>query len=150
MKTKNDLAQLSDKQLQTILAELQGWLPVNDATVPDRIWPCLGTITGENNNWMMFPPSGYMMANGMLSTGRVACSPPSYTTDLNATASVKKTLTKRQKEVFIDILDGSIKAETDPKAYIGYIELPPEDIFDNFNNVTARDECIALILTLQP
>jgi len=124
MKTTEELEKLSDDELKVLLAELQGFYRYHELPLA----------------WLKEGESGYFNRNDL----------PNYPHDLNATASVKATLTKRQKEVFIDILDGSIMAETDPTKYIGYIETSPDDIFDRFNNASARKETIALILTLQP
>ena len=120
MKTTKELNALSDHELRAMLARITGSMCDNCG---QEYCDCAIVEIGSGS--------------------------PDYPSDLNATASVKATLTKRQKEVFIDILDGSIMAETDPTKYIGYIETSPDDIFDRFNNASARDECIALILTLE-
>lgn len=133
MKTINDLEKLSDDELRVMIAPLVGWLNVH--WYEDNAGPPI--LCGD-------PPATYKKRH------KYDSAVPNYPHDLNATAAVKAMLTKRQKEVFIDILDGSIMAETHPTKYIGYIEQPPEDIFDNFNNASPRKECIALILTLQP
>ena len=123
MKTTNELEKLPDDELRVMLAKIVGWKHVNVYEWKDGIRTPM--------QWADFDVL------------------PNYPNDLNATAAVKATLTKRQKEVFIDILDGATMAETHPTKYIGYIELPPEDIFDQFNNASARNETIALILTLE-
>ena len=70
---------------------------------------------------------------------------PNYTEDLNACAEMVKVLTSRQREVFASILCGSIEVPGD--GYLGYIELPPLDVFD-CTNATPLQRCAAFLKTL--
>ncbi len=141
MKTLQELEALTDDELRVMLASAQGWLAVNDATVPDRVWPCKGTITGKDGWWMMFPPHGYIMSNRLPSTGLVACYPPDYPADLNAVHEAEKTLTDVQKiEYALHLEVGSISSD-DGEIHYG-------NLFGTLH-ATARQRTIYLILTLQ-
>jgi hypothetical protein len=72
------------QQIRVMVAELCGWKPVNDDAVPDRVWPCKGTVTGKDGWWMMFPPAGLDWGRAGKSTGKVANYPPEYTASLDA------------------------------------------------------------------
>jgi len=137
MKTTKELEALNDDELRVMLAKLCGWKKL--ATPEPLLWKRDGQTHIV----------GYAPWRGPDTRLKHEADLPNYPGDLNATAAVKATLTKFQKEVFIDILDGAKTAKTDPRQYIGYIEAAPLEIFDTFNNVSARKECIALILTLQ-
>ena len=72
--------------------------------------------------------TGYLL--GVKATGGLA-SVPNYFNDLNAIHELRSKLTDRQKEVLAHYLAFS-KLPDD--GYIGYIELPPIDVFDVINS----------------
>ncbi len=74
---------------------------------------------------------------------------PYYLNSLDAMHTALQLMNKRQKECFVACLDDGGECPK-PDSYIGYIEHPPDSIFDTFINRPARDLNLAFLTVMLP
>lgn len=147
--TIHEIQKLSDEQFMIMTAELCGWTQIAIHPWHDQLPgdPCRADTTlvlkgiRPNSKWVNLKGEPAQVGLQVV---------PFYPISLDAMAQALSILTKNQKECFAACLEESCEKCSEPDSYIGYMEYPPDAIFNTFIHRSARDLNTAFLAVLLP